>query len=128
MKWSKALLVSCIAMSAAVLAASGPASASTPTNASIASIANSYQDGTYEGQCWTFMHNVVLRASGGTMSIGENNDYYGSYVAVGGQIVSRDDAQPGDIIQKYNPSNHQDSSHVHTAIILGHTVGSNTFY
>lgn len=103
------------------------ASAATPTNASIASIANSYPNGTHAGQCWTFMHDVVLRASNGTMSIGKNNDYYGSYVAVGGRVISRDSAEPGDIIQKYNPTNHHDSKHVHTAIILGHVSGSNTF-
>jgi len=73
------------------------------------------------------MHQVVLTASNGTMSIGQNNDYYGSYTAVGGQLQQRDAAQPGDIIQFYNPSNHQDTAHVHTMIVLGHSVGSNTF-
>ena len=61
------------------------------------------------------------------MSIGQNNDYYASYTAVGGQLISPDNAQPGDILQKYNPANHYDSSHVHTAIILGHSPGTTTF-
>jgi len=110
------------------------ASASVPTNTSIASIANSYTDGTsvgspgFEaGQCFTFMHAVVLRASGGSMRIGEGNDYYGSYSTVGSQLISRDDVQPGDIIQIYYAPNHTAEGHEHTAIVLSHTSGSNIF-
>jgi hypothetical protein len=112
---------------------SSPASAATPTNAAIVAAATAYADGSTvgDGQCWTFMKEAVRTASGGTMAPGQNNDYYGSYTAVGGQLIARDDAQPGDIIQVYNPANHQDentsSGHLHTAIILGHAAGSNTF-
>ena len=73
------------------------------------------------------MHVVIQRASLGTISIGQNNDYYGSYTAVGAQLVSVANAQPGDIIQIYNVANHQATGHEHTAIILGRD-SSKAFY
>ena len=130
--WPKAA-----AIFVATLAATGvlgtttvePASAAVPTNSAIVADATAYPNGSVvgDGQCWTFMHDVVLQASAGSMSVGQNNDYFGSYSAVGGQLIARDSAQPGDIIQLYNPANHQDSAHVHTAIVLSHSSGSNSF-
>ena len=128
-RWATVGLVSVALAIIGLLSCASSAGASTPTNSSIASIANSYADGSRvgDGQCWTFMHVVVLAASGGSMSIGRNGDYYGSYTAVGAQLISPDNSQPGDIIQKYNPSNPQDAAHVHTAIILNHSPGSQNF-
>lgn len=99
------------------------------SNAAIVSAAAAYPDGSTvgDGQCWSFMRQVVLTATGGRVAVGKNNNYYASYADVGGELVGRDSAQPGDIIQKYNPSNHTDSTRVHTAIVLGHAAGSNTF-
>ena|SRR5581483_5720213 len=116
-------------MAALLVATAAGSGAATPTNDAIVAAATAYPDGSTvgDGQCWTFMHQVVLTASSGTMSVGQNNDYYGSYTAVGGQLIARDASQPGDIIQLYNPANHQDASHVHTAIVLSHAAGSNSF-
>src|SRR5437879_5410173 len=60
------------------------------SNSSIVSAATAYPDGATvgDGQCWTFMRQVVLTATGGRVAVGINNDYYGSYTAVGGELVA----------------------------------------
>jgi hypothetical protein len=78
------------------------------------------------GQCKQAVNDWVAAASGRTQVMGV--DYYSNYARNGGTQVSRDAAVKGDIIQLDNPgdiSNYY--SGMHTAVVVAHTPGSNTF-
>ncbi|RNM16238.1 hypothetical protein [Nocardioides pocheonensis] len=78
------------------------------------------------GQCKQAVNDWVYVASGHTQRLG--GDYYENYAANGGVRVSRDNVAVGDIIQLTNPRDHANYYWpMHTAVILGHTAGSNSF-
>jgi hypothetical protein len=78
------------------------------------------------GQCKQAVNDWVAAASGNTQVMG--GDYYGNYAARGGTQISRDDAVKGDIIQLDNPADTKNYySGMHTAVVVSHTPGSNTF-
>jgi len=78
------------------------------------------------GQCKQAVNDWVAQASGGTQRMG--TDYYTNYARNGGQQISRDDAVEGDIIQLDNPSDIANYYRgMHTAVVVSHSAGSNTF-
>ncbi len=78
------------------------------------------------GQCKQSVNDWVNGASGGTQRLGGN--YHSNYASQGGQIVSRDAAVKGDVIQLHNPANERAYfSGMHTAVVVGHAAGSETF-
>ncbi len=78
------------------------------------------------GQCKQAVNDWVAAASGGTQRMG--TDYYTNYARNGGTQVARDDAIKGDIIQLDNPSDIANYYRgMHTAVVVSHTPGSNTF-
>jgi hypothetical protein len=60
----------------------------------IAVLALSYV-GTYGGECWTFMQDVVKEATGGRVG----TDYLRGFAKVGGYEISLEEARAGDVIQ-----------------------------
>jgi hypothetical protein len=80
--------------------------------------------GSYGGQCYVFMSNVVYKASGDRSRIEGSHTYYGAYQRAGATLQTDASARPGDIIQVYDRYN--DDEYIpgmHTAIItanLGH--------
>src|SRR5690349_17467585 len=90
--------------------------ASADTNGPIASTALQYL-GTHGGQCWTFMQQVVLEATGRQIGF----DYRQGFFEAGAIEVTADQAQNGDIIQIASDANTSPSASyagLHTAIIL----------
>jgi hypothetical protein len=78
------------------------------------------------GQCKQAVNDWIAQASGGTQRLG--TDYYSNYARNGGQQVSRDSAVEGDIIQLDNPSDITNYYRgMHTAVVVSHGVGSNSF-
>jgi hypothetical protein len=78
------------------------------------------------GQCKQSVNDWVAAASGGTQRLG--GDYYGNYARNGGVQVSRDAAVKGDIIQLDNPSDTRNYYRgMHTAVVVSHNAGSNSF-
>ncbi len=73
--------------------------------------------GTYQGECWIWMKEVVRDATGSEVGF----DYHYGYLEGGAVEVSAADAGPGDIIQIVNDGwTEPDASYsgLHTAIIL----------
>ena len=97
--------------------------AATPTNAIVA---RAFQDlGTWQGQCWTFMKNVIEDATGMTVGF----DYRDGYFEAGAYEVELEDAQPGDVIQLADDSwtaPNADYNGLHTAIIY-EVLGNGVF-
>jgi hypothetical protein len=78
------------------------------------------------GQCKQAVNDWVAAASGGTQRMG--GDYHDNYARNGGVEVGRDAVVKGDIIQIDNPrdiSNYYRG--MHTAVVVSHSGGSNTF-
>src|SRR3972149_6542303 len=117
-----AILVAFVAIIAAVVLAQG-ATATTPSNA-IAERA--IRDlGSWQGECWQWMKNVVSEATGQTVGL----DYRQGFFDAGAIEVSIADAGPGDIVQLASDSwtsPDADYSGLHTAIIL-ESNGDGTF-
>ena len=88
---------------------------------------NLYTPGpTDHGQCKQAVNDWVASASGGTQRLGIN--YYGNYAANGGKQISRDNAIKGDIIQLDDPTDSANYHYgMHTAVVVSHAAGSNTF-
>jgi hypothetical protein len=88
---------------------------------------NLYTPGALDhGQCKQAVNDWVAQASGNTQVMG--TDYYSNYARNGGTQVSRDNVVKGDIIQLDNPgdiSNYYRG--MHTAVVVSHMAGSNTF-
>ena len=94
-------------------------------NARIADIGLS-RLGRREGQCKQAVNNWVAAASGGRQRL--CCDYHGNYAANGGIQNGRDQAVKGDIIQLSNPRDRAGYYWpMHTAVVVGHQRGSNTF-
>ena len=102
-------------------------------NARIADIAlselgrNRYTPGPLDhGQCKQSVNDWVAAASGGTQRMGGN--YYSNYARNGGTQISRDSAAKGDIIQLDNPNDIFNYYRgMHTAVVVSHNAGSNSF-
>ena len=77
------------------------------------------------GQCKQSVNDWVAEASGGRQRL---SGYFRGYVQQGGTTVARDDAAKGDIIQLYNQNDDTKYFYgMHTAVVVSHTPGSNTF-
>lgn len=102
-----------------------PASAApTPDYDGIAAVALQYE-GTWGGQCWTFMKKVVEEATGKVVGF----DYREGYFDAGATEVSISEARAGDIIQIADDAYtgpDADYSGLHTSIILDNN-GDGTF-
>ena len=73
--------------------------------------------GTYQGECWMWMKEVIRDATGSEVGF----DYHYGYLEGGAVEVSVADAAPGDVIQIVNDAWTEpdaDYSGLHTAIIL----------
>jgi hypothetical protein len=83
------------------------------------------QVGKYGGSCKEAVNRWVGAASNGSERLG--GGYYSDYQRAGGIQVGRDATIEGDIIQLNGP--HVDSFYegMHTAVVVGHTPGSNVF-
>jgi hypothetical protein len=118
-----AILVAVVAVLSAFVASS-PVHAAPPTPNPIAERA--LKDlGTYQGECWTWMKQVVLDATGQTIGF----DYRQGYFEAGAVEVSVSQATRGDIIQIADDSwttPDADYSGLHTAIVLANN-GDGTF-
>jgi uncharacterized protein YgiM (DUF1202 family) len=109
-----AILVAVVAVLSVTVAANTAAAASPPN--SIAQTAVSY-DGTWQGECWGWVHTVVFEATGRSIGF----DYRQGFFEAGAVEVSAADAQPGDIIQIARDSDTSpgaDYAGLHTSIIL----------
>jgi hypothetical protein len=98
-----------------------PNSAKAQTGSSIADTALQYV-GTHGGQCWTFMQQVVLEATGRRVGY----DYRQGYFQAGAVEVPASEATTGDIIQIAADSNTSPGASypgLHTAIILENLGG-----
>ncbi len=121
-----AILVAVVAVLfavAAVPAMAAPASIP-PSNPAIAQDAARY-DGTYQGQCWTFVKKVVAEVTGRQIGF----DYREGFFDAGAIEVSLTDAGPGDIIQIANDADTSpgaDYAGLHTAIVVS-ANGDGTF-
>ncbi len=92
------------------------AKAQASPSSSLPAVALKYE-GTYQGQCWTFMKKVVLEATGASIGF----DYRQGYFDAGAVEVSSSEAQPGDIIQIVDDADSSpdaDYNGLHTAIVL----------
>ena len=79
------------------------------------------------GQCIIFVHCVLYMASNHQVAVNQGvGIYYDRYLNNGGQLVSSPAAVKGDIIQIYDPNNHDNGTNVHTAIII-QNLGNDTF-
>ncbi|MBI2765299.1 MAG: hypothetical protein HYX53_05215 [Chloroflexi bacterium] len=109
----------------AILAAPGGAVASsTPTTDPIA-IRALRDEGTYQGECWTWVQRVVLEATGRQMGF----DYRMGFFDAGAIEVPLSEARAGDIVQialDADTSPSVDYRGLHTAIIV-HNNGDGTF-
>lgn len=82
-------------------------------------------EGTYGGECWTFMKKVIKEATGRQVGF----DYREGYLEAGAVEVKAKDAQPGDIIQiadDRNTSPNADYPGLHTAFVIDN-IGDGTF-
>ncbi|HEY5195473.1 MAG TPA: hypothetical protein VIJ51_00440 [Solirubrobacteraceae bacterium] len=88
---------------------------------------NLYTPGSVDhGQCKQAVNDWVAAASNGGIRLG--GSYYNDYVRVGAQSVGRDSAVEGDIIQLSVPGSPNTYKYgMHTAVVVGHASGSNTF-
>ena len=88
---------------------------------------NLYTPGSVDhGQCKQAVNDWVAAASNGAVRLG--GSYYNDYVRVGAAQVGRDGAAKGDIIQLSIPgSPNVYKTGMHTAIVLSHAGGSNSF-
>jgi hypothetical protein len=95
-------------------------------NANVVSVAQQYRTGAYGGQCYVFVSNVLFKASGGRIRLEGAHTYYGAYARLGGRLQTVASAQPGDIIQIYDPAN-DDAYYdgMHDAIITANRGGGN---
>jgi hypothetical protein len=93
-------------------------------NARIAEVALA-RVGQKGGQCKEAVNIWVALASNGTQHLG--GDYLQNYRNEGGHEVSRDEAVEGDIIQLNGPNGNYYYEGMHTAVVVSHTVGSETF-
>ncbi|MCC7366691.1 MAG: SH3 domain-containing protein [Dehalococcoidia bacterium] len=117
------LLVVALAAPVLVMRAQ-PAQAQEEENGPIARVALSYL-GTHGGQCWTFMQQVVMEATGRKVGY----DYRQGYFEAGAIEVSAAEARNGDIIQIASDSNsgaYASYPGLHTAIILSN-LGNGRF-
>jgi uncharacterized protein YciI len=124
--------VCCLASGLLALPASALASNSF-SNSSIAEIAETYPEGSLQGQCIVFVANVLKQASGNTISLSAYAwGYQGTYPHFGGVQVSAAEATRGDIIQVTPPGSSDsqgaelDDGPLHTAIIR-QNLGSGNF-
>ena len=81
--------------------------------------------GQYGGQCKEAVNIWVAIASNGAQHLG--GDYLANYRAEGGVEVGRDQAVAGDIIQLNGPNGRYYYEGMHTAVVVSHTQGSNSF-
>ncbi|MGN6252681.1 MAG: hypothetical protein ACTHNS_12780 [Marmoricola sp.] len=104
------------------------------SNATIADIGlskvgqNLYTPGPIDhGQCKQAVNDWIYQASGHTQSTAPG--YYRAYASQGGELVSRDEAVKGDIIQTYSAADGGTGYHsgMHTMVVVSHQSGSNTF-
>jgi hypothetical protein len=118
-----AILVAVVAVLFATLAGS-PAKAATPPSNPI--LDRALLDlGSYQGECWTWMKEVVLEATGRTVGF----DYRDGFLEAGAVEVSLLAAGPGDIIQIVDDAwttPDADYPGLHTAIIVS-AHGDGTF-
>lgn len=80
------------------------------------------------GECKPSVNAWVRIASNGAQRLG--GSYYADYRREGGFEVSRDEVVKGDIIQLNNPRDLSSNiwyRYMHSAVVVGHTRGSNTF-
>ena len=109
-----AILVAFVAVLTAL--ASQPASAApTPSNPIVQRAMLDL--GTYQGECWMFMKEVVRDATGAEIGF----DYHYGYLEGGAVEVSAAEAGPGDVIQIVNDNwTEPDADYpgLHTAIII----------
>jgi hypothetical protein len=125
----RATLMAVLASGIVALAGASPSLASPANqfpNQRIVDIALSHPQGSWGGQCYVFVNNVLAAASGGRVHIGGPHTYYGAYARAGGVLVTQAQAQAGDIIQISNPAN--DNLYyrgMHTAIIVKNLGGGN---
>lgn len=117
-----AILVAVVAVLSVTVAARSAAAAS--PSSPIAQTALKY-DGTWQGECWDWVHKVVLEATGRTIGF----DYRDGFFEAGAVEVSAADARAGDIIQIARDSDTSpgaDYAGLHTSIILAN-LGDGTF-
>jgi hypothetical protein len=118
-------ILMCLVLAAGTLSPSAASAVGTYNNARIAQIGIS-RIGQVGGTCKNAVNNWVSTASGGTENIG--GGYYAPYLKAGGVEVGRDQSVEGDIIQLNNPSSLETFyTGMHTAVVVSHQVGSNTF-
>jgi hypothetical protein len=116
------IVLSLVALFAVVAPAARPAQAQTYDG--IADVALKYE-GTHGGQCWIFVQQVVLEATGRKMGF----DYRQGFFDAGAIEVSVQDARAGDIIQIIDDAYtapDADYGGMHTAIVL-ENHGDGTF-
>jgi hypothetical protein len=103
-------------MAIAIMAA--PASAISYNNATIADLALGHVGETY-GECWTFVRDMIYKASDGTQDISaQSGNYFDHLSSAGGtEITSSDNLTKGDIVQ-------EGMNGGHTYIIVGPVSGS----
>ncbi|MBI2766943.1 MAG: SH3 domain-containing protein [Chloroflexi bacterium] len=115
------LPVFALAILAALLVLPSAASAGEDANSPIAAAALS-RVGTYGGQCWTFMQEVVQEATGRRVG----NDYRQGFFDAGAIEVSAEEARNGDIIQTASDADTSpwaSYSGLHTGIVLKNLGG-----
>jgi hypothetical protein len=114
------------AASQSVQAGAAPAATQAQyANATIADLGLA-QIGRYGGQCYMFADALIRSASNG-QEFTSGSTYRDNYAKFGVE-VSRDQAAKGDIIQLFKPADERTFyAGMHTAIVLNHQVGSNSF-
>lgn len=112
-----ATLTALLAVIAVALLAVLPARAQAPRTPGDAIVATALEDvGTWGGQCWPWVREVVERATGNKMGFG----YHDGFIEGGAIEVSLASAIPGDIIQIADPNNNGPGASyrgLHTAIV-----------
>jgi hypothetical protein len=91
------------------------AQSGSPTHPTVATALQ--YEGTYGGECWTFMKKVVKEATGRDVGY----DYRDGYFEAGASEVRAADARPGDIIQiadDRDTSPNADYGGLHTALVI----------
>ena len=104
---------------------SSDATAGSPSASDLIVRAALKHEGTYGGQCWPWVQQVVYEAIGARIGF----DYREGFFEAGAVEVSLADAAPGDIIQIADDHNtHPDADYpgLHTAIVL-ETLGNEIF-
>jgi hypothetical protein len=118
-----AILVAVVAVLPFLLGGNAADAAPLPLNP-IARAALAY-DGTWQGECWGWVHKVVLEATGRTIGF----DYRQGFFEAGAVEVAINEAQPGDIIQLARDSDTSpdaDYPGLHTSIVLAN-LGNGLF-